>query len=45
LVVAGASGHVEELLEPTHLNRLVGMYPDAGSAHRAMAELPSVPRP
>ena len=45
LVVAGAKGHVEELLELTHLNRLVGMYPDAGSAHRAMAELPSVPRP
>ena len=45
LVVAGASGHVEELLELTHLNRLVGMYPDTGSAHRAIAELRPAPRP
>jgi anti-anti-sigma factor len=43
LVVAGATGHVEELLELTHLNRLVGMYPDAASAHRALAESPSAP--
>jgi len=44
LVVAGASGHVEELLELTHLNRLVGRYPDTSSAHRALAELPTAPR-
>ena len=44
LVVAGASGHVEELLELTHLNRLVGRYPDIASAHRALAELPTAPR-
>jgi len=37
LVVAGATGHVEELLELTHLNRLVGMHPDVASAHRALA--------
>jgi len=34
LVVAGASGHVKEFLELTHLNRLVGIYPDAASAIR-----------
>ena len=44
LVVAGASGHVEELLELTHLNRLVGRYPDIASAQRALAELPTAPR-
>ena len=44
LVVAGATGHVEQLLELTHLNRLVGMYPDAASAHRAIAELPPAPQ-
>jgi len=36
LVVAGASGHVKELLELTHLNRLVGTYPDVASARSAM---------
>jgi len=44
LLVAGATGHVAELLELTHLNRLVGMYPDAASAHRALAELPPAPQ-
>lgn len=44
LVVAGATGHVEELLQLTHLNRLVGMYPDAASAHRALVELPPTPQ-
>jgi anti-anti-sigma factor len=43
LVVAGATGHVEQLLELTHLNRLVGMYPDAASAHSALAKLPPAP--
>ncbi len=38
LVVAGATGHVGHLLELTHLNRLVGMYPDVASAHSALAE-------
>jgi len=44
LVVAGATGHVEQVLELTHLNRLLGMYPDAASAHRALAELPPAPQ-
>jgi anti-anti-sigma factor len=44
LAVAGATGHVEQLLDLTHLNRLVGMYPDVASAYSAMAELPPVPR-
>jgi anti-sigma B factor antagonist len=38
LLVAGATGHVEQLLELTHLNRLVGMYPDAASARSALPE-------
>ena len=44
LLVAGATGHVEELLELTHLNRLVGMYPDSASAHRALAKLTPAPQ-
>ena len=44
LVVAGATGQVEQALERTHLNRYVGMYADIASAHSAMAEFPPVPR-
>jgi len=36
VLVAGATGHVAELLELTHLNRLVGMYPDAAAARSAL---------
>jgi anti-anti-sigma factor len=43
LVVAGATGQVEQSLDRTHLNRYVGMYADVASAYRAMAELPPVP--
>jgi len=38
IAVAGATAHVNELLEMTHLNRLLGMYPDVASAHSALAE-------
>jgi len=44
MVVAGATGPVEELLALTHLNRLLGMYPDAASACNALADLPPAPR-
>jgi len=37
VAVAGAAGHVKQTLELTHLNRLVGMYPDVESAHSALA--------
>jgi anti-anti-sigma factor len=40
LAVSGAAGHVKQTLELTHLNRLVGMYPDVESAHSALAEFP-----
>ena len=41
IAIAGASGQVEQLLELTHLNSLVGMYPDVASAHSALAESPA----
>jgi anti-anti-sigma factor len=40
LAVAGATGYVKQTLELTHLNRLVGDYPDVASAHSALAEFP-----
>jgi anti-anti-sigma factor len=40
LAVAGATGPVKQSLELTHLNRLVGNYPDVASAHSALAEFP-----
>jgi len=43
LAVAGATGSVQQSLELTHLNRLVGNYPDVASAHSALAE--STPAP
>jgi anti-sigma B factor antagonist len=38
IAVAGATNHVNQLLDMTHLNRLFGMYPDVASAHSALAE-------
>jgi anti-anti-sigma factor len=43
LAVSGATGYVQQSLELTHLNRLVGDYPDVASAHSALAE--STPAP
>ncbi len=43
LAVAGATGSVQQSLELTHLNRLVGNYPDVASAQSALAE--STPAP
>lgn len=42
LVVASAAGQVKQLLELTHLNRVVATYPDVPSAHRALSE-PAAP--
>jgi len=36
LVVSGATGYVQQSLELTHLDRLVGMYPDVAAAHTAL---------
>jgi anti-sigma B factor antagonist len=41
IAIAGATTQVNHLLEMTHLNRLLGMYPDVASAHSALAELRS----
>jgi len=38
VALAGAAGHVRQTLELTHLNRIVGIYPEVESAHRALAE-------
>ena len=38
IAVAGATNQVNQLLEMTHLNRLLGMYPDVASAHSALTE-------
>ena len=38
IAIAGATAQVSELLEMTHLNRLLGMYLDVASAHSALAE-------
>jgi len=40
IAIAGATAHVSQLLEMTHLNRLFGMYPDIASALSALAEFP-----
>ena len=40
IAIAGATAHVNQLLEMTHLNRLLGMYPDVASAQSALAEFP-----
>ena len=42
LAVAGAAGHVKELLTMTHLDRVVGIYPDVPSAQTALSE-PATP--
>jgi anti-anti-sigma factor len=44
LAVAGATGSVQQSLELTHLNRLVGDYPDVASAHSALAEFTPAPQ-
>jgi anti-anti-sigma factor len=44
VAVACATGHVKQTLELTHLNRLVGMYPDVESAHSALAEFTPAPQ-
>jgi anti-anti-sigma regulatory factor len=44
LAVSGATGSVQQSLELTHLNRLVGMYPDVESAHSALAEFTPAPQ-
>jgi anti-sigma B factor antagonist len=43
LTVAGATDHVRESLMLTHLDRVVGMYPDVASAHSALAEFTPAP--
>jgi len=40
IAVAGATPQVNQLLAMTHLNRLLGTYPDVASAHSALAEAP-----
>jgi len=40
IAIAGATTQVNHLLEMTHLNRLLGMYPDVASAHSALAGFP-----
>jgi len=40
IAIAGATAHVSQLLEMTHLNRLFGMYPDVASARSALAGFP-----
>lgn len=37
LAIAGATGQVSRLLELTHLDRAVGIYPDLQSAQRALS--------
>jgi len=44
LAVAGATGPVKQSLELTHLNRLVGNYPDVASARSASAEFTPAPQ-
>ena len=38
LAVAGATGQVEQILELSHLNRILGMYPAIEPAHNALAK-------
>jgi anti-sigma B factor antagonist len=37
LVIAGAAGQVKHLLDLTHLDLRVGIYPDVSLAHRALS--------
>jgi anti-sigma B factor antagonist len=37
VAVAGATGHVKELLEMTHLDHVAAIYPDLASAHSALS--------
>jgi anti-sigma B factor antagonist len=37
LAVAGAAGHVKELLKMTHLDRVVDIFPDLASAQSALS--------
>lgn len=43
LVIAGAGGRVKQLLELTHLNKVVGLYPELSSAQAALAGSPAPP--
>ena len=44
VAIAGATGHVKQLLEMTHLNSIVMMHPDLASAHSALAGPVAPPR-
>jgi anti-sigma B factor antagonist len=37
IAIAGATGHVKQLLEMTHLDRAVVVHPDLASAHSALS--------
>jgi anti-sigma B factor antagonist len=37
VAIAGATGHVKELLEMTHLDHAAAIYPDLASAHSALS--------
>ena len=37
VAISGATGHVKQLLELTHLNSIVAVHPDLASAHSALA--------
>ena len=41
LAVVGAGGKVKQVLEITHVNKVIGMYPDLASALARLAELPT----
>jgi anti-sigma B factor antagonist len=43
VTVAAATDRVRESLMLTHLDRVVGMYPDVASAHSALAEFTPAP--
>ena len=43
IAIAGAAGQVKELLTLTHVDRVVGIYPDLPSAQSALSEAAAPP--
>ena len=43
IMIAGAQGKVEEVLLLTHLDRIIGIYPDLTAACAALADPPTPP--
>jgi anti-anti-sigma factor len=44
VAIAGATGHVKQLLEMTHLNSIFMMHPDLASAHSALSGQTTAPQ-